>query len=67
MPNPDPETLYYTQEDNGECLYKIRCGSASIFLSRGLRPTDLLEHCGEACGKLRGSSFDNIPGRGTKL
>jgi hypothetical protein len=24
MPNPDPETLYYTQEDNGECLYKNR-------------------------------------------
>jgi hypothetical protein len=22
MPNPDPEMLYYTQEDNGECLYK---------------------------------------------
>jgi hypothetical protein len=24
MPNPDPETLYYTQEYNGACLYKNR-------------------------------------------
>jgi hypothetical protein len=42
MPNPDPETLYYTQEDNGECLYKIAYRNARIVLSRGVRSTDLM-------------------------